>query len=281
MNTTGLARLTVVAPNRRVDLALPERSPLAELLPAVLRHAGEHLADDGIRDGGWVLRRADGTALETGKSLGAQRVRDGEVLHLTTAGAEWPELEYDDVVDAIATGAGRTGSVWAPKHTRFASLTCGAVAGLLCLVSLLRAGIGPWVLAAAGLLAVAAVLLARAGGDGGAGAVLGAVALPFAFVGGGLLLGTPNLLLACAALLLAGVVGLLGVVDRAAVFAGAAAAGLFGALGAWLATFSALGSVGAAAVVAAAGLAFSPCSFRCRCGWGGCRCRCCRSGQRS
>lgn len=258
MNTTGLVRLTVVAPNRRIDLALPERSPLAELLPTVLRHAGEHLADDGIRAGGWVLRRADGSSLETGKTLGVQRVRDGEVLHLTTAGADWPELEYDDLVDAIATGAGRTGSVWAPKHTRFASLACGAVAGLLCLASLLRAGFGPWALAGAGLLLLAAVVLARAGGDGGAGAVLGAVALPFAFAGGGLLLGTPHLLTACAALLLAGVIGLLGVVDRAAVFAGAAAAGLFGAIGAWLATFSAFGPDGAAAVVAAAGLAFSP-----------------------
>ena len=42
----GLARVTISAPQRRVDVALPEQVPLAELLPEVLRHAGEGLADD-------------------------------------------------------------------------------------------------------------------------------------------------------------------------------------------------------------------------------------------
>ena len=58
--TTGLARVTISAPQRRVDVALPEQVPLAELLPEVLRHAGDGLADDGERHGGWVLRRTDG-----------------------------------------------------------------------------------------------------------------------------------------------------------------------------------------------------------------------------
>ena len=43
----GLARVTISAPSRRIDVALPEHVPLAELLPEVLRHAGEGLADDG------------------------------------------------------------------------------------------------------------------------------------------------------------------------------------------------------------------------------------------
>ena len=42
----GLARITISAPHRRVDVALPEHVALAELLPEVLRHAGEGLADD-------------------------------------------------------------------------------------------------------------------------------------------------------------------------------------------------------------------------------------------
>ena len=114
--TTGLARVTISAPQRRVDVALPEQVPLAELLPEVLRHAGEGLADDGERHGGWVLRRTDGAVLATAQALLPQGVRDGEVLHLVPARAQWPELEYDDVVEAIADGARRRGGAWSPRR---------------------------------------------------------------------------------------------------------------------------------------------------------------------
>lgn len=272
MNTTGLVRVTVAAPARRIDLALPERAPLAELLPGLLGHAGEDLADSGARVGGWVLRRADGTVLDPSRTLAAQRVRDGEVLHLTHAHTDWPELEYDDLVDAIATGSGRTGAAWGPRHTRAAGLTLGAVAAVLCLAAVLRAGppwSGPawWSLGVAAVLLSAALLLARAAGDTGAGAVAAAVALPFAFMGGGLVfagnrglldLGAPHLLGASAALLLAAMVALLGVVDRAALFVGAATVGVLGSLGGWLTTFDSLEGYETAALISGLGLAFSP-----------------------
>ncbi|MBX6358002.1 MAG: EsaB/YukD family protein, partial [Micromonosporaceae bacterium] len=56
----SLARVTVAAPNRRMDVALPDTMLVAELLPHLLRHAGDDLADIGDRQGGWVLRRASG-----------------------------------------------------------------------------------------------------------------------------------------------------------------------------------------------------------------------------
>ncbi|OLR95123.1 type VII secretion integral membrane protein EccD [Actinokineospora bangkokensis] len=272
MNTTGLVRVTVSAPARRIDLALPERAPLAELLPALLAHAGEDLADRGAGAGGWVLRRADGTVLEPARSLGAQRVRDGEVLHLAQAHTDWPELEYDDLVDAIATGSSRLGASWGPRHTRATGLGLGVVGAGLALVAVLRAGppfTGPalWALGAAVLLLAAGVLLARTAGDAGAGSVAALCALPFAFAGGGVLLaddraltdlGSPHLLAASAALALASVVGLFGVVDRAAVFVGGTTAGVLGALGAWLATWDSLEPQEAAGVVAGLGLALSP-----------------------
>src|SRR2546423_5341108 len=59
---TGLARVTVNTPRRRLDVALPEQTPLADLLPDLLRHAGEGLPDAGQAHGGWVLRRARGAA---------------------------------------------------------------------------------------------------------------------------------------------------------------------------------------------------------------------------
>ena len=42
---SGLARVTIRAPRRRLDLAVPHQVPLAELLPEVLRRAGEIGAD--------------------------------------------------------------------------------------------------------------------------------------------------------------------------------------------------------------------------------------------
>src|SRR5689334_14628733 len=67
----GLARVTVTAPKRRIDVALPDGVLIAELLPHLLRHAGEELADEGEGHGGWALRRSTGGALEPNRSLSA------------------------------------------------------------------------------------------------------------------------------------------------------------------------------------------------------------------
>lgn len=270
--TTGLVRVTVAAPTRRIDVALPERAPVGEVLPGLLRHAGETLADDGVLDGGWLLRRADGSSLDAGRSLGAYRVRDGEVLHLVTRRTEWPELEYDDVVDAIAAGAGRTGRLWSPAHTRFAGLALAAACVLFPLVALLVAG-PPWSRLGWGALGVAALLLvggavvARAVGDAEAGAVIGALALPHAFAGAAAMwgdslplsaFGAPHLLAGSAAVVVIGALALVGVVHGAPVFTAAVTCGLLGVLGAWLATTEALDGVESAAIVAAAVLVCSP-----------------------
>ncbi|OZM71327.1 type VII secretion integral membrane protein EccD [Amycolatopsis antarctica] len=272
MTTTGLVRLTIDAPSRRIDLALPERSAVAELLPGLLRHAGEGLADEGVRDGGWMLRRSDGSLVDGARTLAAQRVRDGEVLHLVPRRMDWPELEYDDLADTIATGAARTGRLWSPRHTRVTGLVVGAGAVLLGLLAVLRSG-PPWFEAgwvAAGiavLLLAAGTVLSRALGDAAAGAVPAIAALPYASAGGALLVAgeqpltawsSPQLLAGCAGLLLASVLGFVGVVDRAAVFTGGATAGLLGVIGAWIGTTEAVDTAGAAAIVAGAVLVLSP-----------------------
>ena len=248
--SAGLARVTINAPQRRVDVALPEHVPLAELLPEVLRHAGEELADDGERHGGWLLRRVDGVALATGQGLLPQGVRDGEVLHLVPARAAWPELEYDDVVEAIADGARRRGAAWTPASTRAATATAGGV--LLGVAALLLLQRGPAVpgaafigLGAALLLVVAGITASRAYGDGRVGAALAGYGMPFGFVGGAALvatgdrigplklfvpwLGAEELLTGTVALLLFAVLGALGVAGSQRIFA---AGGMVGALGA-------------------------------------------------
>ncbi|MGH8880056.1 MAG: EsaB/YukD family protein [Stackebrandtia sp.] len=102
---TGLTRITVSAPRRRIDLVLPDHVPVAELLPTVLDYAGEGSADDAEKHGGFDLRRADGKTVTPTQSMAMQQIRDGEVLHLAPRHADWPEGEYDDVVEAIAAGA--------------------------------------------------------------------------------------------------------------------------------------------------------------------------------
>ncbi|MEV4481229.1 type VII secretion integral membrane protein EccD [Micromonospora coxensis] len=247
--TTGLARVTISAPGRRVDVALPEQVPLAELLPEVLRHAGEGLADDGERHGGWVLRRTDGAILATAQALLPQGVRDGEVLHLVPAHDQWPELEYDDVVEAIADGARRRGSAWSPAATRAATLAGAGVPLAVGLVAVLAGGPRhpagwPVAVAVALLLCVAGAVASRAYGDGTTGATLAGYALPYAFAAGALAvasgdpvgvfgplpwLGAPELLAGSVALLLVAVLGLLGVATRLRIFVAGATVGLVGA----------------------------------------------------
>ncbi|MFG3708432.1 type VII secretion integral membrane protein EccD [Micromonospora sp. NPDC047670] len=248
--TIGLARVTISAPQRRVDVALPEQVPLAELLPEVLRHAGEGLADDGERHGGWVLRRTDGAVLATAQALLPQGVRDGEVLHLVPARAQWPELEYDDVVEAIADGARRRGGAWSPAATRAAALAGAAVPLAVGLLAVAAGGPGQragWPAAAviALLLTLAGVVASRAHGDGPTGAALGGYALPYAAVAGALAVssgdpvgpvaglrwvGAPELLAGSVALLLVSVLGLVGVATRLRVFVAGVTVGSAGAL---------------------------------------------------
>jgi type VII secretion integral membrane protein EccD len=241
---TGLARVTVSTPQRRIDVALPEHPPLAELLPELLRHAGVGLADEGQAHGGWVLRRADGAALATGAGLAQQGVRDGDVLHLVPARVQWPELAYDDLVDAIAAGARRHGRAWDGAATRATALGVAGVALLLGAVALLRSPAGSAVpalvaLAVSGLLVLAGVVASRGYGDGVAGAALAGCALPYAFIGGLLALrpapAGPRLLVASVAVLLIGAVAAVGVGYPLRIFVGAITAGWLGALAALLA----------------------------------------------
>ncbi|WP_243753809.1 type VII secretion integral membrane protein EccD [Labedaea rhizosphaerae] len=267
-----LVRVTIAAPKRRMDLALPEDAVVAEIIPGLLARAGEELADDGLDHGGWVLRRFDGAPLTHTRTLAAHRLRDGEVLRLAPRRLEWPELEYDDLVDAIATGAKKRAR-WAPRYTRTAGLAIGAVALLLGLVAVANAGpdwAAParWAFGQAVLLLVVGIVLARVVGDSVAGALAGLVALPYAFAGGALSqagaelelrdFGAPQLLVGCAALAAFGLVGYIAVGDGTWLFAGGVATGLFGMAGAWLGTDLGLPADHVAAVLVGFLLPLSP-----------------------
>jgi type VII secretion integral membrane protein EccD len=241
----GLAKVTVSAPQRRLDVAFPDHAPLAELLPELLRQAGVGLADEGQAHGGWVLRRGDGSPLAGGTGLASQGVRDGDVLYLGPARGPWPELDYDDVVDAIAAGARRYGRSWDAAATRVAGLAVAGAALLLGAVALVRAPAGELPgavgLAVAALLVLAGAVASRAFADAVSGAALAAFALPYALAGGALLVdlgpglsghGAPRLLVGAVGVVLVATASTIAVGHGLRISVGAATAGTVAALGA-------------------------------------------------
>jgi type VII secretion integral membrane protein EccD len=268
----SLARVTVAAPSRRMDVALPETMLVAELLPHLLRHAGDDLADAGDRQGGWVLRRATGAVLEPTRNLATQGIRDGELLHLVPGREDWPELAYDDVVEVIAAGARRAGRSWGQAATRRGGLAVfGAVLGLGLFILALAGP--PWpapgfvALALAAVLAIFGILLSRAFSDARAGAAVAASGLPYAFAGGALLaapehvgltgLGATNLLLGSAALLVFSVIGYTGVAAVQRLFMAGLAASVTGLVAAGLCV-AGVSPAGSAAVATTAAIGLLP-----------------------
>jgi type VII secretion integral membrane protein EccD len=246
--------VTIRAPRRRLDLAIPHQVPLVELLPEVLRRAGEDGRELSTPGGGWMLRRGDGASLVGDVALANQGVRDGDVLYLVPRNLSWPEPQYDDVIEEIAAGARQHGSTWHAGATRAFALVAAAL--------VLATGLGVLVTATpselAGLVAVGLAtvllltggLLSRAAGDGLAGAAAGGYALPFAAAAGALLVPGPmanRLLVGASALLFASVLGALVVGYGLRIFTAGATAGLFGTMGALLDVV--LSGAGAAAVL--------------------------------
>lgn len=268
----SLARVTIAAPQRRMDVALPDNLLVAELLPHLLRHAGDDLADSGDGHRGWALRRATGALLDPTRSLAVQGVRDGELLHLAPRDEEWPELAYDDVVEVIAAGARRAGRSWGETATRRSGLAVTGVALALGLPMIVLSG-PPWPLPGGIALGLAAVLvtvgvvLSRAFADATAGATVAASGLPYAFAGGALLtapaeitltrLGAPSLLLGSATLLLCSVIGYTGVAAVRQIFTAGLTAGLAGVLAALL-CLAGMAPAGSAAITLTAVIGLLP-----------------------
>ncbi|MET7401611.1 type VII secretion integral membrane protein EccD [Dactylosporangium sp. NPDC005572] len=250
----GLARVTINAPQRRIDVTLPDAVPLAELLPDLLRHAGQGLADDGERHGGWLLRRADGTTLSAAVGLATQGIRDGTVLHLVPARSGWPELEFDDMVEAIAAAARRQGAPWSPAATRATALAAGGAGLAVALLATMRFDVPAVAAVAATVLVLAGAVASRAYGDAEIGAVVAAYGMPFAAVAGWLSGPAPgtaagHALVGGAALLLAAVAGAIAAAHFLRLFAAGAAVGILGTAGAGLAMLT-RPAAGAAVVLA-------------------------------
>ncbi|MET8942590.1 type VII secretion integral membrane protein EccD [Streptomyces sp. NPDC004542] len=179
----ALCHLTVRAPAKTVDLAVPADVPVADLLPALLRFAGEELEENGLDHGGWVLQRLGERPLDDEGTLESTGLTDGEVLYLRPHAEELPEVRLDDIVDGIAEVTRDRLHGWTPEAGR-RLLRAAVVVCVLSALGVLAWPAGP-VLPRAVTAAVAGLLLlaggasaARAVGDAAAGATLGFLAVP-------------------------------------------------------------------------------------------------------
>jgi hypothetical protein len=132
--TGGHCRVTVVAPTRRVDVALPEDVPVAELLPELLRLVGDPLPTPSAIAAaltGYVLTGADGEALDTAASLTEQGVVHGSVLRLHQIGDVPEAAVHDDIADVVAEAVIAGGSQWSTAALRTTALAVVAVASAL------------------------------------------------------------------------------------------------------------------------------------------------------
>lgn len=182
-----LCRVTVIAPDARIDVVLPADVPLGDLVPVLLRQAGENLADRG----GWTLQRFGEVPLDLARPAVAASIRDGEILFLRPGQKSLPELAFDDVADAIATAHAERSRRWSDADTRRAGLVA-AIAGLAVVAGLVLSSGPDWVMpaAVAGVIALVlvttAAALSRAFGDAGAGVVVGTAGVAFATLAGAL-----------------------------------------------------------------------------------------------
>ncbi|MQA84696.1 MAG: type VII secretion integral membrane protein EccD [Streptosporangiales bacterium] len=268
---TGFARVTVVAPRARVDVSLPQSATIADLLPQLLHLVGEDPADRDAAPNEWVLTRVGDAAVDTGRTVEALGVRDGEMLYLTPRGEQPPAPVFDDVAEAVAHVAMSKEGRWEPVATRKVGLVAGLIMLLLGAGVVAGSGAG-W---AGSLLAFTLAILligvgsglARAGGDAVAGTVLGGAALGYAFAGGLVLLtpeegmaaaGRAQLVVACAALVMFAVIAAAAIGDFLPLFLAAATAGGIGGIAAIIAMISGAPAQGIAAATAAVVMAFTP-----------------------
>ncbi|MYS37611.1 type VII secretion integral membrane protein EccD [Streptomyces sp. KhCrAH-43] len=267
--TTGFRRVTVVTPDSRVDLALPEDIAAADVWPEILRLTGPVGAPTAPP--GHHLVRLDGTVLDGARTLAAQRVLDGELLTLRPFAASLPPPVFDDVADAIASAAGRDRHLWSDDLLRGAAPAAGALLLLLAALVLWRTdpvrhdmhGPPGAVAGVAGLLLITvAGVRARVYADRATAVALGLGALPLVLLAGsGLIAPDPDrgagrlqFLLGCATVLVVSA-ALTALAPRAdAPFAGAAFLSGAGALAAFAAILTEASATATAAVCVPAAL---------------------------
>ncbi|MFD5429375.1 type VII secretion integral membrane protein EccD [Streptomyces sp. NPDC127084] len=243
--STGFCRITIAAPDSRVDVALPEDLPIQDLFPEIVRLSG--LVQSDTSPSGYHLVTREGQVLDASRSLIEHRVRDGEVLLLRTFADSLPPAVHDDVVDAIAAAVKQDMRSWNDNLMRVAGLVAGSV--LMIMLGFVFWFADPvrhdthglqGILAGVTALALTALagVRARVYDDRGSAVALGISALPHALIAGSGVIpqdvgegpGRIQFLVGCVAVLLFSVVLIMLLPQGDAPFVAAALASAIGAL---------------------------------------------------
>jgi type VII secretion integral membrane protein EccD len=267
-----MCRLTICGPASRIELAVPAHVPVADLLPTFLEHLGPELAGAGFAHDGWVLQRLGEPPLEEDLGTAALGLYDGDILYLRPRADNLPPVDFDDLVDGVATGTAERRDRWRPETTRrFVLSLVGAVLALGVAV-VPMGGTGAMTAIVAGtagvVLLLGAAAASRALGDRAAGILLAAGSVGFTLVAGLALPAgagrslTPSSLVSAPGLLAAGAwAATVATLARPAVggvlagFTATVFAAVLMGLGGLLVTLGVTGAAGGAAIVLAVALA--------------------------
>jgi type VII secretion integral membrane protein EccD len=184
-----LCRITVIGPERKVDLAVPMRMPVGNLMPTLVRHTTDlgRVPDGDVADESWVLQRLGQAPFELSGTPESLDWLEGEELHLRPTQDPLPELAFDDLAEGVATMVNRRADRWQPEYRRVLFLVLSMVAmGALAAVLVDRGPLLPQVIGggvlAVGLL-IAALVSALRQSDGAFPLLFGNGAAFFAAVG--------------------------------------------------------------------------------------------------
>ncbi|MFG2334512.1 type VII secretion integral membrane protein EccD [Streptomyces sp. NPDC048604] len=265
----GYCRVTVVAPDGRVDVSLPADLAVADVYPEVLRLVGRP-QPPGTPTGHHLVR-PDGTVLDGARTLAEQRVLDGELLALRPFAQSLPPAVFDDVADAVASAVTRDRRLWGPQALRAAGLGAGVLLLVLLAPVLWYAepvrhdmhGLPGLVAGVLGVLLTAfAGVRARVYEDRGSAVATGSAALPLLMLAGSGLVaphpgegpGRLQFLLGCVTVLVASVVLVALLPDGDAPFVAAVVLAATGTLAAFAAILTGASPAAAAAVCAPAAI---------------------------
>ena len=161
MSTTlnsDVCRITVVGPDKRVDLAVPASTTVAALMPVLVWHTGAAQSSEELRaDGAWVLQRLGEAPFDPVGTPESLDWLEGEELYLRLAEDPLPELAFDDLADGIATMVNRRNDRWQPEYRRTLFLGLSAVG--MALLALVLVDRGPVLLSAIAGFTLAAVFM--------------------------------------------------------------------------------------------------------------------------
>lgn len=193
-STNGLCRLTVRAPDKTLDLAVPANIPVADLLPVVLTHAGDQLEEAGLDHGGWILQRIGGEPLDVEETAASLDLRDGETLLLRPRTEALPAVRYDNLLEAVSATVRDLPHAWTPQVSQWLLrlLTAAALVGCMALLATSGAAAGDRTALATGaalLTLSGASAAARVLDDVAGGVLLGLFGAAFLVLCGLLLVG--------------------------------------------------------------------------------------------